>query len=1773
MPALSTDEYTDFAPAVVYLHGDPRPYPCLVRSLTLAKAKDVPPGARWITLHPNGQDEKGVPVLIEPRGDGSWSVTAGAGGKLNYLRLTNVKSKEEYEQTSKERAEQRRAETKEREAQLSPEAKKAQREARAAVTSQARMAQRALVEHVRDKLGGVSADLDYSKMGHLSPGAQNVLASRHHRKQLAEARVQLQQQKKTLLLDADARAAIGLGDIPLKGEDAQGLFGGPTLGLTDLEPEPTGATRGASRRERATARVLDELKNLDVDATKEELNQLDDAEPSEDTERTRTRLQAQLDARALLDTAPEQEKAIVDLVLAPDQQAMMHDTIAALNAEGKQEEADRLQHGSEAMRALHAEVRQAKEAGLADTAKTAILNKPSADIIDLLRHDKEVAAAEQDARRMKKVIETGGVVDTQKAFRVMTSEAIDKQVITDLQDQIRADLAHTLLTHVKGQEEAAYRAPIAAGVQSAVDNLALATLHNAVLSRDVVDFLGPKSAAQLLAWHLHQTMPGEIDRLRAGVEQHHIDTESALAEQAIQAAKPLLEEAERMAQHMTDEPSDVQAALEQNKQRLGLLDQARGLIGTTLGRLEGQALLGEALRRPPITSLEVNLGNVGNADVLLAARALGLTPDDFQMDTLGSNRLMFISPDALPKLLTHAPEDIVKRAQAVADIKAGRQDEPDWLPAGIVARPLSEFTDPVRQAQYATAPLELNDSMSEADAEHAIQSHVASRAYIDGAEDFRDIRSDLLSAQRMATVPPAVLPTYQRIVEDAFPLETPRARELTHEMAGIQQQLEDLETPSMFGPPPDADEGALKSRLAAAQREHAEEMLPEKQEAALHQRAAQWVKPFLDAHPDMTPLDHQSLPDDEGTRRAIFRALASVPEGAVAFKKVGELGDHASTSMLQEHFWKHHSPSSKDESLTAREQLKTLPNPGRDWRQWQQEHGTGDASYAAIQAHLQQKEEESAGGGLFGMAAEPNLLATGKLDDIGDLATMAGLITADDAEPISRAAQLYAHERESPEEQQQRVTALQDVVKSHLRRVFDREIANGGKGVTAADHDTYERAKLAADPWAAYVLAHGGIRRAREALLSSARGKFTEAFAEAYGQTTKEPLKLGKQRLDQWQGHQRGTMDPDALLEHIRDQRSQVASAHAEVARRGTGGRFAEGERAALATARQEAMAASQLGFFAPQPTTTQATPTRTPELDRATLGKLAENQLGGIINHPGFAPIVEQMKQTGGRGVKLNPALSMSGAYAPQQRAIKMIAAAKRLAVHAGVGSGKTLIALGAHTHLHNQGAIKKTIMAVPSAIQGQIPGEILRYTDPGKVKFFGTPGADRATRLRALTDPQTPLVVTTHQSLRDDLVHLVAEHQGKSPAEVAELFRDSTKKDTHRQHLRAALDQAGIPRDIMTVLDEGHGTLDRMGKDDSLMSNVFSALSHPDNSTHHMLMTGSPLKNDVSEIYSTLEKLHPEQYQDRDAFMRQYAVLSPAVQESLQRKVADSFYATKVSPNVPAHHRVMEHDLSPEQTAAADAVHQHYDRLRLAHLRGTVDVDAAKALSPTSFAHLPDAEHEQRARDIQGNAGLLRDAAMNRVINTFPAHQNAKIQALVDHARQRVQDGKPGIVFAHHREAVQQIHDALHAAGLRVGMLTGAQSGSEKDRVRRAFQPEQGDPSIDVMIASDAGSTGLNLQRGQWLHQFDIPQTQMVKEQRDGRIHRLGQTNAVELTISRTRTPHDAQAWQRLQTKKALGEVFQSPADQLDDTGLAHYLHHAASQREERDIMQRAA
>lgn len=94
--------------------------------------------------------------------------------------------------------------------------------------------------------------------------------------------------------------------------------------------------------------------------------------------------------------------------------------------------------------------------------------------------------------------------------------------------------------------------------------------------------------------------------------------------------------------------------------------------------------------------------------------------------------------------------------------------------------------------------------------------------------------------------------------------------------------------------------------------------------------------------------------------------------------------------------------------------------------------------------------------------------------------------------------------------------------------------------------------------------------------------------------------------------------------------------------------------------------------------------------------------------------------------------------------------------------------------------------------------------------------------------------------------------------------------------------MSREGIDFDYLGV-DEGHNLLNREGKENSAMANVTDALSS--HTPYYVNATADPVKNDASEVFSLLQKMDPDRYTDRDAFMRKYGIDTAASKDNLKR------------------------------------------------------------------------------------------------------------------------------------------------------------------------------------------------------------------------------------------------------------------------------------------------
>lgn len=679
--------------------------------------------------------------------------------------------------------------------------------------------------------------------------------------------------------------------------------------------------------------------------------------------------------------------------------------------------------------------------------------------------------------------------------------------------------------------------------------------------------------------------------------------------------------------------------------------------------------------------------------------------------------------------------------------------------------------------------------------------------------------------------------------------------------------------------------------------------------------------------------------------------------------------------------------------------------------------------------------------------------------------------------------------------------------------------------------------------WQKYVDSMRGHAKAYESLQDVIRSRVSESFAQHHNRLRPDaPVAVGRTVIRNNLNHL-DAVDPAAREARAAKERELIDALRDRVA-----GKYASGsvkDKLDAAKEQQAAFEQAQMGFFSTEDlfgaddTVKESAPLAADE--RHTLGHAAEMQIAGMMGIVG-----RQFKP--GQPVKLWN-VSMNGKYAPQQRAIKMLEANKRLGLGFGAGSGKTSIMLGAFSHLHGKGKIKRAVMLVPSIVQGQFGGEALRYLEPGKYKWHAEPGASRAERIAAYKDPDTHFVVQTHQSFRDDMIYLGAQHDGVEPSEMTERLRSMSPAD-RQSWIKGVMEREGIAFDA-TMVDEAHETLNREGKQDSTLANVTDALSA--HTPYYVYASGDPVKNDVSEAFDLLRKCDPARYTDRAAFMRRYGVDTDAARAELKREMARYVYSHTISPDVTAHHNEHAIELSGGQKAALKEMDGHFARARLARMRGQVDVDACRAISPSSFDGVPEDQHHAVAAQLQKSLGMLKPSVERRIINDHP--DNSKIEKTVELAKAR--HGRQGVVFAHSLSAVEATAKRLQAEGFRVVTITGADSSKDKDAKRKKFTPESGDPEADIMVASDAAAVGMNLQSGRYLIQHDTPDTAKNHGQRNARIHRLGQKNDVELHDLVADHSSERRARARLSKKYGLRELMLSPMDALDDTGLAYFLH----------------
>jgi len=307
-------------------------------------------------------------------------------------------------------------------------------------------------------------------------------------------------------------------------------------------------------------------------------------------------------------------------------------------------------------------------------------------------------------------------------------------------------------------------------------------------------------------------------------------------------------------------------------------------------------------------------------------------------------------------------------------------------------------------------------------------------------------------------------------------------------------------------------------------------------------------------------------------------------------------------------------------------------------------------------------------------------------------------------------------------------------------------------------------------------------------------------------------------------------------------------------------------------------------------------------------------------------------------------------------------------------------------------------------------------------------------------------------------------------------------------------------------------------------------------------LLLTATPVQNDLDELYNLITILKPGQLKTPRQFRRQFVVQGdprlPKNRGRLRELLADVMARhsrSQVSVSLPPRHaHTIRLTLSPDERALYDDVS--------AFVREQIGASASEPgdeaeESPSGGSGLSKVEGLTSVRKftlqiIQREIGSSPWAAAPTLRKLADRNEmqpyRAQLLALADRATQieswakaaaleklllpmvetgAGHDGKV-IIFTHFRATLERLAERLRALGVDFVLYHGRLSLARKDEAIRRFEQ-----SAHVLLSTEAAGEGRNLQFCRTMINFDLPWNPMRIEQRVGRIHRIGQTHEVDI------------------------------------------------------------
>ncbi|MFD0678205.1 MULTISPECIES: DEAD/DEAH box helicase [unclassified Paenibacillus] len=324
-----------------------------------------------------------------------------------------------------------------------------------------------------------------------------------------------------------------------------------------------------------------------------------------------------------------------------------------------------------------------------------------------------------------------------------------------------------------------------------------------------------------------------------------------------------------------------------------------------------------------------------------------------------------------------------------------------------------------------------------------------------------------------------------------------------------------------------------------------------------------------------------------------------------------------------------------------------------------------------------------------------------------------------------------------------------------------------------------------------------------------------------------------------------------------------------------------------------------------------------------------------------------------------------------------------------------------------------------------------------------------------------------------------------------------DTAKRDPHREIV------LGLEYDML-IIDEAHKLKNKKTTNYQFITEL--------RKKYCLLLTATPVQNDLKELYNLITLLKPGHLGGQGSFQSNFVVDKriPKNEDQLQQELSKVMIRNRRSDgNVNFTKRIVRNiplTLSPDEKALYDGV--------TSFVKGRYEEAGSDLSSILSLVTL------------QREVCSSRDAVFITLVNMFKktpedSPLRPRIWELVELIRSIKANTKAEkvielikdindkvIIFTEYRASQEYLMQYLKEHKITAVPYRGGMNRGKKDWMMDLFRNR-----AQVLVATEAGGEGINLQFCHHMINFDLPWNPMRVEQRIGRVHRLGQMDDVKI------------------------------------------------------------